>query len=135
MIFHFFGHSNLLGKHYNTLEFTKEDKLTREGDCIIGVRADFDSSELKKIAKEFSKFKMIIKVGEYKEEVTALINKEFDDSKEIVIRKSEYFSKRTLGIRADKAAKDIDRRIIALLKDPGTKGTVEVVGHETRNEQ
>jgi hypothetical protein len=135
VIFSFFGHSNLLGTHYNTLEFTKEDKLTKEGDCIIGVRADFDPSELKKIVKRFSKVRITIKVGKYKEEVNALTNKDFDDSQEIVIRRSEYLSKRTFGIRADKAAKDIDRRIIELLKNPETKGEVEVIGqNEESNE-
>jgi uncharacterized protein len=135
VIFHIFGHSNVLATHYNTLEFTKEDKLTKEGDCILGVRADFDSSELKKIVKKFSKIKILIRVENYKEEVNALTNKEFDDTHEIVIRKSEYPSKRTFGIRADKAAKDIDRKIIELLKNPETKGVVEVIGkNEESNE-
>jgi uncharacterized protein len=135
VIFHIFGHSNVLGTHYNTLEFTKEDKLTKEGDCILGVRADFDSSELKKIAKKFPMIKIIIKVGNYKEEVNALTNNEFDDTHELVIRRSEYPSKRTFGIRADKSAKEIDRRIISLLRNPETKGEVEVIGqNEEGNE-
>jgi uncharacterized protein len=135
VIFHIFGHSNVLGTHYNTLEFTKEDKLTKEGDCIIGIKADFDSSELKKIAKKFAKVKIIIKVGTCKDEVNALINKDFDDGHEIVVRKSEYPSKRTFGIRADKAAKDIDRKLIALLKNPETEGEVEVIGQNEENNE
>ena len=52
MIFHIFGHPNIIGTHYNTLELTKDSSLTKEGDCIIGVKADFDFSELKKIVKK-----------------------------------------------------------------------------------
>ena len=43
----------------------------------------------------------------------------------MVIRKTDYLSDRTFAINADKAAIDIDRRIIESLKNPENK--VEVV--------
>jgi len=128
VIFHFFGHSNVSGTHYNTLEFTKDLNLTKEGDCIIGVKADFDSKHLKEIIQKYSDLKITITVGEHKDEIFAKVNKWFDDDSEIVIRKSSYSSKRSLGINADKSAKDINRDIIEKLKNPDTKGSVEVIG-------
>jgi hypothetical protein len=118
----------VLCTHYNTLEFTKDAELSRNGDCIIGVRADFDPGELAKFAKKYSRAKLIIRVGGLSEEITIILNKGFDDTHEIVLRKSEYPSKRTLGIRADKSAQDIDRRIVEKLRDPLTKADVEVIG-------
>ncbi|MEM4819277.1 MAG: DUF371 domain-containing protein, partial [Nanopusillaceae archaeon] len=40
----------------------------------------------------------------------------FKDNKSFVIRKSNYIDDRTVAIKANKAARDIDRRIIDLLK-------------------
>ena len=41
-----FGHKNILAKHRNTLEFTKDKDLTLNGDCIVGVNANFDLKEI-----------------------------------------------------------------------------------------
>ena len=127
MIFSIHGHPNTLATHKNTIEFTKESNLTKNGDCILGVRADFQLDELRGIVKNFSKIKIILKTGNLKEEIISSVNKDFNDGHEIVIRKSEYCSNRTLAIRADKAAADIDRRLVELLKTPVT-GKIEVIG-------
>ena len=125
--FNFYGHKNILGTHKNTLEFTKDSELTKEGDCIIGVKADFKPLDLKKFLS-FRKIKMILEVDDISEEITAIPNKEFADNHEIVIRKSEFPSKRTFGIRCDKAAIDLDRRLIERLKTPGKKGVLKIAG-------
>ena len=59
-----------------------------------------------------------IKIKFENEIINAEINKEFNDDKEMVIRKSDFKDKRTFAIRADKAACDIDREIIERLKNP-----------------
>ena len=33
--FNIFGHPNILCNHKNTLEFTKQDFVTKKGDCIL----------------------------------------------------------------------------------------------------
>ena len=33
----FQGHKNILSLHQKTLEITKDDELTSNGDCIVGV--------------------------------------------------------------------------------------------------
>jgi len=45
---------------------------------------------------------------------------------EIVVRKSEFVSDRTIAVRADAAANDFPRRMIAKLRDPDAVGYLEV---------
>ena len=42
--FNAYGHPNILGTHKTTFEFTKDNELTLNGDCIVGVKADFELS-------------------------------------------------------------------------------------------
>ena len=46
-----YGHENIASKHKTTLEFTKDKELGLEGDCIVGVKADFSLLQLKKFIK------------------------------------------------------------------------------------
>jgi len=118
------GHPNLLGTHKTTLEFTKDKELTKNGSCIIGVNSDFNLSEIKKLDKD--NIKIIIKVDELRDEISCTQNREFNSENEIVIRLGEFKSERTLGTRADKAAKHINRKIIEKLKNPEQKMIVEI---------
>jgi len=45
----------------------------------------------------------------------------------MVIRKSDYIDARTLAINSNKAAKDIKRELVELLRNPETLVTVELV--------
>src|SRR4030067_492380 len=105
------GHENILGTHKTTLEFTKDTNLTLNGDCIIGVEADFDLKEIKKLLK-YKKAVLEIKVDGQSEKVTFDINPNFNSDHEIVIRKGEFLSERTLGIRADKSSVEVSRQLI-----------------------
>jgi uncharacterized protein len=51
----------------------------------------------------------------------------FTHQTEMVGRKSSYPSDRTIMIRADKAAFDLDRRLIEALKSPNAKLTVHII--------
>ena len=74
MIFSISGHTNLLATHQNTLEFTKDKELTKKGNCVVGIRADFDYNKLMKIAQNYSKIKVIIKIDKLTEEIICKIN-------------------------------------------------------------
>ena len=119
------GHKNILALHRNTIEFTKSKELTLRGDCVIGVNADFKLDEIKKISKN-KKIRIKIRVDDLAEEINAEVYPDFDCKDEIVVRRTDFLSKRTLGIKADKAAVDIDRKIIEKMKDPKTKMVVEI---------
>ena len=112
-----FGHKNILGTHAKTLEITKDRELTTKGDCIIGVNSDFSFPELKKVLKA-KKIKLILEVDGLKEEITAIPNPDFSSSTELVIRKTDFLSERTLAIKADKGVKDLSRDFVEKLKNP-----------------
>lgn len=124
------GHRNITSMHRNTFEFTKDNELSLEGDCIIGVGADFSPEGIKKFIDYKIKnagnsdkipIKITIKADGITETANGFVNTEFDDGHEIVIRKTGFVSGRTLVILADKSAKEIDRKLAVLLKDPATK--------------
>jgi len=117
--FNAYGHENITSKHKTTLEFTKDSSLTLNGDCIVGVKADFSLPLLKKFIRSLKNknIKILIKVNNLKEEINAEINPDFNDDKEIVIRKSNFIDKRTFAINADKSAFDLNKELIDHLKD------------------
>jgi uncharacterized protein len=114
--FNAYGHGNILANHRNTLEITKDNHLTKQGDCIVGVNADFDSKELVDFIKNNDKFKLVLTVGRLKEEVIAETNKNFNDEHELVIRRGDFPSKRTFGIRTNKASCDFSREFVEAIK-------------------
>ena len=116
-----YGHPNITARHKNTLEFTKDKELTKRGDCILGVNSDFDLEQIKRIVSNHKKIKITLKSGNMSEEISADANQGFNDEREIVVRKTGFISKRTLGINADKACVDLDKELISLLKNPESK--------------
>ena len=123
--FHAQGHSNILATHKATLEFTKDKELSLKGDCIVGVEADFELSKLKAFIKKSKnkKVKIIIESLEkkIKETIEAELNPDFNDTEEIVIRKTDFVSKRTFAIKSNKAAFDLKKELIIFLKDKNNK--------------
>ena len=105
-----YGHENIIGKHKTTIEFTKDDFVTKKGDCILGIK-------LSEVPKAFSgKVKIKLKVGDSEDEIVAIANKNFKHSNEFVVRKSDFLDSRTFATNADKAAVDIKREIVEKLK-------------------
>jgi len=122
------GHKNILSVHPTTLEFTKEDEVSRRGDCIIAVSADKAmpglSAEFKKrLTKENARLTILIEVGGTAETVKANGSPHLTLShpNEIVVRKSNYICSRTLAIKADKSSADLSRDLIEKLKNPAQK--------------
>lgn len=115
------GHENIIGKHKRTLEFTKDSNLSVEGDCILGVNANFSIYDLKELISEGIKMKMVITADDVSDEVVFDANKGFDDDGEIVVRMGDFSSDRTFGMRADKACADLKKELIEKLKNPGQK--------------
>ena len=120
--FHAFGHHNILGTHKTTLEFTRDEELTKNGDCIIGINADFELGKLKEFIKKSGNKKIAIAIEtlskdkKIKEKIIAEINPNFNSNKELVIRKTDFDSSRTLATKADKAAFELNRGLIRFLR-------------------
>ncbi len=122
-----YGHENIRATHNRTIEFTKHKELSVKGDCIVGVNSDFSSEEIKKLLK-FDKLKIVMMVDGLSEEMECIVNKDFCDEEEIVLRIGEFVSDRTLGVRCDKACSDIDREIVEKMKTSGKEMEVVIKG-------
>ena len=126
--FHAYGHPNILATHKTTLEFTKDSELSPKGDCIVGVKADFELSEIKDFIRKAknNKIKIIIETENKKiiDLIEAELNPNFNDNNEIVIRKTDFASERTLAYRSNKAAFALKMALIDFLKEKRNKITV-----------
>lgn len=132
--FHAYGHPNILATHKTTLEFTKDADLSLKGDCIAGVNADFDLEEIKKLIKNSrnKKIKFTIESEDKKisDVIVAELNESFDDKNEIVIRKADFVSRRTLAIRSNKAAFGLNKDLVRFLKVKGHKTNIVIESSE-----
>jgi len=125
-IFRAKGHKNIVATHKNTFEFTKDDSVSLDGDCIIGVGADFSAKHLKELAGRHSRIRMRITAGSASDTIDFIANKSFSSDKELVVRLSEFNSERTLGFRATKSAKHLNRELAKRLSDPSREIKVEM---------
>jgi len=128
------GHKLVSATHKSTFEVTKENYLTERGICIIGISADHAAKDFPNWLKEYLKsgkeIIIEIRVDELNDFIRAYGSDKltFKDDKSFVIRKSNYIDDRTVAIMSNKAAIDIDRRIIELLK---MEKEMEIIFHAT----
>ena len=134
--FHITGHKNIRGTHPSTIEFTRDHGLSPKGDCILGIEASFTPSEIERFMKQalggrHNPVPISIEIyiegsKEPMETLTALLNPGFHDTHEMVLRTSDFHSGRTFGIRASKAAAQLNRGFIEKLRDPKTRAEVVI---------
>jgi uncharacterized protein len=125
------GHPNVLATHHATVEFTKDSHLTRNGDCVLVVSIDQGLADLSAQFKAAlcapnAKLKIIIEAGGVSDEILAEGSQHLSLSHptEMVIRKSDFASDRTLAVHSDKAAKDLSRQLVEKLKNPTQKAKI-----------
>jgi hypothetical protein len=124
----FHGHENILGTHKNTLEITKDDNITKRADCIVGVQATKGCADLNPETKQWlqeghwieaevqcAKFSFSF-IGKGKQSL------DLEDPREIVLRKSDFTSPRTLAVGCSKSAQDMPREMIKALQIRETNG-------------
>jgi uncharacterized protein len=99
--------------------------MSKNGDCIVGVGADkavadFGYEFKEKLKAATTKVKVLIEVDSLKWQINALGSPKLTlkDFKEIVIRKSDFASNRTVAVCADKASADMPREMVEKLKNP-----------------
>jgi hypothetical protein len=129
---YFHGHENILATHKNSIEITREEQITRKGDCIIGVKAskgvgDFEYP-LKKWIQAGGGLEFEIKTGIYSFTFEGQGSPALDllDKKEIVLRKSDYTSSRTAAINCSHSAFEIPRDLIKVLQDRDAIGNMTI---------
>lgn len=130
----FFGHKNVLSLHPRTLEITKDQDLTSNGDCIIGVKAtkacfDIRTDLKQKIRTKNSHIEFELIVEPYVLRISGLGSSELslDHKHDIVLRKSTFICSRTVCLNSSIAAVDIPRHIIELLRDPEKEATLRII--------
>ncbi len=128
------GHFNVLGTHKSTIELTCVSEITQSANCIIGVNATRGlaalSPEFKTLVRSPStKIEITFESGEKKDIIYAwgdpglTLTHEHD----IVIRTSNFLCARTLAIRANKAAADLDRELIKQLQSKETQMQITIL--------
>ncbi len=118
------GHKNVTSLHKSTFEVTKDVEIGPTADCIIGT--DMDKSMLNfpqefkdKISDPNTRITVILDTENGHDEITGWGHEDLTltHPTDIVCRTSDYTCSRTLMIRADKAAKDLDENLIDDLKN------------------
>jgi hypothetical protein len=118
------GHGNVTAEHASTLEVTSDDYLTPAGDCIVGVEADrvpanFSESFVAACQDANATITATVEAGGYAETVVGRGDPDltFENERSHVVRTSDYVDDRTVVVRADTAATDLDRDLVAALAD------------------
>jgi len=126
------GHKNITAKHSTTIGITKDAEISKRADCIIAVNADKAPSDFPNDFKSLLKdnnaiVKIKIKVDDLEETIIGRGSSKLllTHPKEIVIRKSNFICEKTLCIKANKAASDLNRKIIRKLQK-GCKVLIEI---------
>ncbi|MDD3985448.1 MAG: DUF371 domain-containing protein [Methanobacterium sp.] len=117
------GHPNITSKHKTTLELTKDIEIGKTADCIIGVGSKISMENIPKeilnaIKKEETIILLRLETENGFDEIKGYGHPELtlDHPTDMVTRKSTFKCSRTLMINADKAAYDINNKLIEDLK-------------------
>ncbi|UCD02522.1 MAG: DUF371 domain-containing protein [Promethearchaeota archaeon] len=122
-----YGHENILGTHNTTIELTKDKRLTKEGNCIIGINATKAcvdlSNELKIAIKNGKKIKIKLKIDDLQDCFYGYGDKDLKllDKDDIVFRTSNYLSDRTVLINCTKSSSDLKRNLLEKIKIPSKR--------------
>jgi hypothetical protein len=123
VVFRAYGHENIIGEHRTTIELTSENWVTKRGTCIIGVKSertlyslDDDIRNLAKLPE--TRILLRLTVGGICQEIEGRGSPglTYSDMTSMVARTSDYECGRTVMVRANKAASNLDRDFIAHLK-------------------
>jgi len=116
------GHPLVLGNHPTTFEVTREDRLTKNGNCIIGIAADKGcnglSIEFKQVLSHddavlFSRLSCGGVTAEVRSRGSSVLT--LDHPTDMVWRRSSFVCGRTIGILSDHVAVTLPKTLIANL--------------------
>ena len=116
-----FGHKNVSCIHKSTIEITKENYLTTNGTCVLGINSSKACSDLdlklKQKIWDGAKIEVEIQVGEYYDNFYGFGSKLLPLSHmfDLVFRKSEFICDRTVLINCSKSSSDLNRNLVKCL--------------------
>jgi len=127
------GHPLVRATQPTTFEVTIEDHLTRQGDCIIGVRADRGAAGLspefrRVLADDRAVLLTRLTAGGFSVEVHGRGSSRvtLEHPTDLVWRRSSFVCKRTVAIHCDQVAATLPRELIRALRE-GSELEVEMV--------
>jgi len=133
-VIHAFGHPNIRSSHPTTIMFTKERQVTKRGDCVVAVAADKSvadlSAEFKNALRQpNAKLTIQLEVDGLRGQINAYGSPELalNHPNDLVIRKSEFISDRTLAVKADKSSGDLSKAVIEKLRNPEQQVTLTLI--------
>lgn len=117
------GHPLVRGTHRTTFEVTKDETLTETGDCIIAVGADKGAADLDPALRALlqdDRAVLTARLTAGGETVTVTSQGSaaltLDHPADLVWRRSDFVSDRTVGIRSDRTAATFPREFIEALR-------------------
>jgi uncharacterized protein len=120
------GHPLVQGTHPSTFEVTRDQVLTLQGDCIIGIYADkgavdLDPSFKEVISRDDAVLVTRLSAGGVTAEVYGRGCSKFtlDHPTDLVWRRSTFVCGRTVGIACSLVARTLPRALIAQLRQEG----------------
>jgi hypothetical protein len=134
------GHENIKATHRSTIEITKEEHVTPRGDCIIAVSSEKALTDLDPLLKDKIRSGWYVATIFKNDDIIDHVIGRGDprltlrDPVRIIIRKSDFIDDKTLMIRSDKAAIDLDRRLVSRLKDRKSILEIEIIVSESLKE-
>jgi hypothetical protein len=127
------GHPLVRGTHPTTFEVTAEDHLTRQGNCIIGIRADRGARDLspefrRVLADDRAALFTRLTAGGHSVEVHGRGSSRMTlaHPTDLVWRRSGFVCPRTVAIHCDRTAATLPRDLIRALWE-GAELEVEMI--------
>jgi hypothetical protein len=126
------GHSLVRATHRTTFEVTAEGHLTRQGDCIIGIRADRGAAGLsaefrRLLADDRAVLLTTLSAGGFSVEVhgQGSSGMTLTHPTDLVWRRSSFLCPRTVAIHCDRTAATLPRELVVALGE-GAELVVEM---------
>ena len=133
-VIHAYGHQNIRASHPTTIMFTKERHVTKNGDCVVAVDADKAVADLSvefknALRQPNAKLTIELEVDGLKGQINAYGSPELtlNHPNDLVIRKSDFISDRTLAVKADKSSCNLSKAVVEKLKNPKQQVTLTLI--------
>lgn len=119
-----YGHPDITAQDNESIRITKSNEIKSDCIAVKANKACRDlSEEFKTALKTARKIKITIEAGDIKDELIAYGSPALKliDEKDVIIRKNDFIDKATLAILADKAANELKKDLVEMLKSEDTK--------------